>query len=121
LDRLVRAVPRLRERWPRVQGVIAGPDDGMEQARLMAVATREGGRDRARFLGALYGPERSALLSRLAVFVLPSAAEHFGHALVAVPLSALRPGRSSREGRPAALAARRLRGVRPRDGAACER
>ncbi len=81
LDRLVRAVPRLRERWPRVQVVIAGPDDGMEQARLMAVATREGVRDRVHFLGGIYGAERIAFLSGLDVFVLPSLDENFGNAI----------------------------------------
>jgi len=74
-------VPRLRERWPRVQVVIAGPDDGMEQARLTAVATREGVRDRVHFLGGIYGAERIAFLSGLDVFVLPSLDENFGNAI----------------------------------------
>src|SRR5437899_10562849 len=96
LDRLVRAVPRLRERWPRVQVVIAGPDDGMEQARLTAVATREGVRDQLHFLGGIYGAERIAFLSGLDVFVLPSLDENFGNAIAealaaGTPVVASRP------------------------------
>jgi len=81
LDRLVRAVPGLRERWPHLQVVLAGPDDGLEQARLTAVAAREGVRDRVHFLGGMYGPERIAFLSGLDVFVLPSLEENFGNAI----------------------------------------
>jgi len=81
LDRLVRAVPGLRERWPHLQVVLAGPDDGLEQARLTAVAAREGVRDRVHFLGGMYGPERIAFLSGLDVFVLPSLDENFGNAI----------------------------------------
>jgi len=81
LDRLVRAVPGLRGRWPHLQVVLAGPDDGLEQARLTAVAAREGVRDRVHFLGGMYGPERIAFLSGLDVFVLPSLDENFGNAI----------------------------------------
>lgn len=81
LERLVGAVPRLLERWPHLHVVLAGPDDGTEQARLNTFAAELGLIDRIHFLGGMYGPERISFLAGLDVFVLPSLDENFANAI----------------------------------------
>jgi glycosyltransferase involved in cell wall biosynthesis len=94
LDRLVGAVPVLRAQWPRLHAVIAGPDDGEEQARLEAEARARGVTDRVHFLGPIYD-DRAAFLAGLDVFVLPSEDENFGN-VIAEALAAGTPVVASR-------------------------
>jgi glycosyltransferase involved in cell wall biosynthesis len=96
LERLVRALPRLARRWGRVHALLAGPDDGTEQARLTRVAAELGVGDRLHFLGAMYGPERISFLAGLDVFVLPSFDENFANA-IAEALAAGTPAVASRQ------------------------
>jgi glycosyltransferase involved in cell wall biosynthesis len=96
LDRLVRALPRLAGRWSRVQVLLAGPDDGAEQARLTRLAGELGVADRLHFLGGMYGPERISFLAGLDVFVLPSHDENFANA-IAESLAAGTPAVASRQ------------------------
>jgi glycosyltransferase involved in cell wall biosynthesis len=96
LERLVRALPHLARRWSRVHVLLAGPDDGLEQARLTRLAAELGVADRLRVLGAMYGPERISFLAGLDVFVLPSFDENFGNA-IAESLAAGTPAVASRQ------------------------
>jgi glycosyltransferase involved in cell wall biosynthesis len=96
LARLVRALPGLTSRWPGARVLLAGPDDGAEQARLARLAAGLGIAERVHFVGALYGPERISFLAGLDVFVLPSFDENFANA-IAEALAAGTPVVASRQ------------------------
>jgi glycosyltransferase involved in cell wall biosynthesis len=95
LDSLVRALPRLVQRWPRLHALLAGPDAGA-QAPLTEAARALGLGNRVHFLGGVYGRERISFLSGLDVFVLPSLDENFGNA-IAEALAAGAPVVASRQ------------------------
>ena len=95
LHHLVQAVPELLPRWPRLHVVLAGPDDGTEQARLAGLARALRIADRVRFLGALQGDERVSFLAGLDVFALPSEDENFAN-VIAEALAAATPVVASR-------------------------
>jgi len=88
-------VPTLLRSWPRIQILLAGPDDGTEQARLYGLATELGVSDRVHFLGGIYSTERISFLAGLDVFVLPSLDENYANA-VAEALAAGTPVVASR-------------------------
>jgi len=95
LEHLVRALPALAQRWPRMHALLAGPDDGIEQRRLEILASGLGVGERLHFLGGMYGDDRIAFLVGLDVFVLPSLDENFGNA-IAEALAAGTPAVASR-------------------------
>lgn len=95
LEHLVRALPALAQRWPRLHVLLAGPDDGTERARLARVAAELGIDTRLHFLGGIYEEDRIAFLAGLDVFVLPSLDENFGNA-IAEALAAGTPAVASR-------------------------
>jgi glycosyltransferase involved in cell wall biosynthesis len=95
LHHLVQAVPQLLRRWPRLHVVLAGPDDGGEQARLAGVARALHIADRVHFLEGLYGADRLSFLAGLDVFALPSEDENFGN-VIAEALAAATPVVASR-------------------------
>jgi len=96
LHHLLHAVPELLRRWPRLQVVLAGPDDGAEQGRLAAVAQALHIADRVHFLGVLHGVERISFLAGLDVFALPSEDENFAN-VIAEALAAGTPVVASRQ------------------------
>jgi len=79
LDILLDALAVMQE--PGVRLVVAGPDDEGLAAQLRKRAARLGIADRVSFIGPVTD-EKSALLARSAVFVLPSRDENFGIAVV---------------------------------------
>ncbi|MCB9529725.1 MAG: glycosyltransferase [Myxococcales bacterium] len=88
LDLLGDAFGRLAARFPAVQLVACGPDQGAA-APLRAAAARHGYADRLHLPGARFGAEKHALLRHAAVFCLPS--RHEGHSIAT--LEALAHGR----------------------------
>jgi glycosyltransferase involved in cell wall biosynthesis len=94
-------VPLLLEAFSRIDGssaylVVAGPDSDGLLGGYRARASGLGIEDRVSFPGAVYGPLKEALLARSSTFVLPSADENMGVAVLeamahAVPV-VLTPG-----------------------------
>lgn len=81
LRHLVAALPALSVRWPTLTLLIAGPDEG-EGAPSRALAERLGVERHLVFAGALPPAEVGAALALATLFVLPSASENFGLAVV---------------------------------------
>ena len=78
IDTVIRALPRIKERVPNVQFVVAG--DGDDRPRLEKLARESGVAERVIFLGSL--PAASSELqfsySNCEIFALPSKGEGFG-------------------------------------------
>jgi glycosyltransferase involved in cell wall biosynthesis len=79
---LIEAFRRIAPAFPQAQLVIAGPDDEDLGRDLRSSIATAGLVDRVTFLGVVTGIEKRALLQRSDVFVLASAAESFGIAVV---------------------------------------
>ncbi len=79
---LLEAVAKLKERGMNVTLDIAGDGDGDYPADLLRQVETLGLRDQTTFLGHIVEPERSNLLARSDVMVLPTAQENFGLALI---------------------------------------
>ncbi|MBV9804894.1 MAG: glycosyltransferase [Solirubrobacterales bacterium] len=77
---VIRAVARLRDRWPALRYEIVG--DGPERGALIALAAEQGVADRVRFRGRLDHDEAVAVARCATLFVMPSVAEAFGVAYV---------------------------------------
>lgn len=88
LDLLADAFARLARRFPAVQLVACGPDQGAA-APLRAAAARHGYADRLHLPGARFGAAKHAILRHAAAFCLPS--RHEGHSIAT--LEALAHGR----------------------------
>lgn len=78
LDRLIPALAGV----PGVLLAIAGNDEEEILPRLRKLAHDSGVADRVRFLGAVHGEEKAALLHRAAALVLPSRSENFGNVVL---------------------------------------
>jgi glycosyltransferase involved in cell wall biosynthesis len=76
VDTFLRAGARVLRQLPDVLLVVAG--EGPEYPRLLTLAAHLDIADRVLFLGKVNEEERSALLARSSVFVLPSIVEPFG-------------------------------------------
>ncbi|MCI4346077.1 MAG: glycosyltransferase family 4 protein [Thermoplasmata archaeon] len=76
VDTFLRAAARATPQLPNALFVVAG--EGPEYPRLLALAAHLGIADRTLFLGKVTDEERTALLARADVFVLPSVVEPFG-------------------------------------------
>jgi glycosyltransferase involved in cell wall biosynthesis len=76
VDTFLRAGARVLDQIPEVLLVVAG--EGPEYPRLLTLAAHLDIADRVMFLGKVTEEERSALLARSSVFVLPSVVEPFG-------------------------------------------
>lgn len=86
LKNLIAAWSRVAEHRPHWQLVIAGPDENGHRAELEAQISKESVPS-VKFLGAVYGIEKTKLLASADLFVLPTKTENFGIA-VAEALSA---------------------------------
>jgi glycosyltransferase involved in cell wall biosynthesis len=75
LDRLIAALPGA----PQATLAIAGGDEEGIRPQLEALAREAKVADRVRFLGAVNGPDRMALLHRAALVALTSYSENFGN------------------------------------------
>jgi glycosyltransferase involved in cell wall biosynthesis len=82
VDVLLRAFAGLEDRDSRLRLVIAGDGNPALVAGLRRLAEALGLADRVRWLGFTSGARKRWLLSRADVFVLPSASENFGIAVV---------------------------------------
>lgn len=82
VDVLLRAFCDLEDRDSRLRLVIAGDGDPALVAQLKRLAGELGLADRVRWLGFTCGARKRWLLTRADVFVLPSASENFGIAVV---------------------------------------
>lgn len=80
LDFLADAFAMLRDRFPTLRLVIAGPDDGMV-APLTEQIGRLGIADRVHLVGSLYGQDKLAAFVDSACFCLPSRQEGFSMAI----------------------------------------
>jgi glycogen(starch) synthase len=76
VDTFLRAGARVLFQLPEVLLVVAG--EGPEYPRLLTLAAHLGISERVLFLGKVTEEERTALLARASVFVLPSVIEPFG-------------------------------------------
>jgi glycosyltransferase involved in cell wall biosynthesis len=76
VDTFLRAGARVLSRVPDLLLVVAG--EGPEYPHLLTLAAHLGIGDRVLFLGRVTDDERSLLLARASVFVLPSVVEPFG-------------------------------------------
>jgi glycogen synthase len=76
VDTFLRAGARALREVPTLVLVVAG--EGPEYPRLLTLAAHLGIGDRVLFLGKVHDEERSVLLARASVFVLPSIVEPFG-------------------------------------------
>jgi phosphatidylinositol alpha-1,6-mannosyltransferase len=79
-DRILRAMPTLLARWPRLQYVVAG--DGDDRPRLARLAHDAGVADRVRFVGAVDRADLPALYRLADAFAMPSTGEGFGIAFL---------------------------------------
>lgn len=82
VDMLLRAFAALEDRSSRLRLVIAGDGDPVLVAGLQRLADDLRLGDRVRWLGFTAGARKRWLLARADVFVLPSASENFGIAVV---------------------------------------
>jgi glycosyltransferase involved in cell wall biosynthesis len=78
LDRALMALALV----PEIPLVIAGNDDEKYTPTLRALAAKLGVAERVRFLGAVTGPDKEALLAGAAVVLLPSHNENFGNVVL---------------------------------------
>lgn len=78
LERLIAALSLI----PECRLVIAGNDEEGLRPALEAQATGSGVIERIAFVGPVYGEEKSALLSRALMLVLPSHSENFGNVVL---------------------------------------
>ena len=78
LDRLIAALPRIRE----CKLVIAGNDEEGLKPKLELQAANAGVRGRMSFVGPVYGADKAALLSRASLLVVPSSSENFGNVVI---------------------------------------
>lgn len=78
LERLIPALAQV----PGATLKIAGNDEEGLQPELARLARTAGVAERITFLGPVSGDEKAALLSRAALFVLPSRSENFGNAVL---------------------------------------
>ncbi|HZY70672.1 MAG TPA: glycosyltransferase family 4 protein [Thermoplasmata archaeon] len=76
VDTFLRAAAKVAPHAPRALFVVAG--DGPEYPRLLTLAAHLGIADRVLFLGWVNEEERTILLGRASVYVLPSVVEPFG-------------------------------------------
>jgi len=76
VDTFLGAAARVAEKIPNAVFVVAG--EGPEYPRLLKLSATLGLGDRVLFLGRVTDEERTALLARTSVFVLPSVIEPFG-------------------------------------------
>jgi glycogen synthase len=76
VDTFLHAAARVAQRNPSVVFIVAG--EGPEYPRLLQLAAQLGLGDRVLFLGRVTEEERTGLLARTSVFVLPSVVEPFG-------------------------------------------
>ncbi|MGI0053365.1 MAG: glycosyltransferase family 4 protein [Thermoplasmata archaeon] len=76
VETFLRAGTQVLRQIPEVMLVVAG--EGPEYSRLLMLSAHLGIGDRVLFLGKVSDEERSALLARASVFVLPSVVEPFG-------------------------------------------
>jgi len=76
VDTFLRAAAQVVPQLPNALFVVAG--EGPEYPRLLALAAHLGIADRVLFLGRVTDEERTSLLARADVFVLPSVVEPFG-------------------------------------------
>jgi glycogen(starch) synthase len=76
VDTFLRAAARASPQLPNALFIVAG--EGPEYPRLLALAAHLGIADRTLFLGKVTDEERTALLARADVFVMPSVVEPFG-------------------------------------------
>jgi glycosyltransferase involved in cell wall biosynthesis len=79
-DLLMRAFSEISARFPELQLVIAGPDDG-EAGNLQRLASELRLTERIHFTGPIHGPKKFELLADAACFCLPSEQENFGVAV----------------------------------------
>jgi glycosyltransferase involved in cell wall biosynthesis len=82
LDVLITAFALIRDRFPRAELVIAGPDDEGLVPQLSELAQREGVAGRVHFPGMLVGRDKLAALAAADVWALSSYTENFGIAVV---------------------------------------
>lgn len=78
LDRLIQALPRA----PKATLAIAGGDEEGIGPSLEELARQHGVADRVRFLGAVQGADRTALLHRSTLLALTSYSENFGNSVL---------------------------------------
>lgn len=78
LDAIITALPAL----PGARLVIAGNDEERLTPRLVELARRLGVGQRVEFTGPVHGRAKQELLARATLFVLPSASENFGNAVL---------------------------------------
>jgi glycosyltransferase involved in cell wall biosynthesis len=78
IDRLIRAMAQVRN----ADLLIAGNDEENYRPELEALARRCGVFDRVRFLGAVHGDRKWALLSSAQLLALPSYSENFGNVIL---------------------------------------
>jgi glycosyltransferase involved in cell wall biosynthesis len=81
LDVLVEAFSGIAQRYPDIDLVIAGPDDGV-QATVEQQAREFGLLSRVRLVGPLYGPMKWSALAGATCFCLPSRQEGFSVAIL---------------------------------------
>jgi glycosyltransferase involved in cell wall biosynthesis/SAM-dependent methyltransferase/uncharacterized protein YbaR (Trm112 family) len=82
VDLLVESFVHTASAFPDAHLIIAGPDDEGIGRGLTPLIAKAGLTGRVSFIGVVAGPQKRALLQRSAVFVLPSADESFGLAVV---------------------------------------
>jgi glycosyltransferase involved in cell wall biosynthesis len=82
IDLLIRAWARIADRLPKAFLVLAGPDFEGFETDLRALAQNLGLGKRVRFVGRKDGEDKSVLLARARVLILPSKSENFGNVVV---------------------------------------
>jgi glycosyltransferase involved in cell wall biosynthesis len=87
LDRLMRAFAGIQSTYPDLVLVIAGSGDQRLIAGLRRLAQELGIEQRTHWTGYVQGRRKQDLLSRAAVFVLPSHSENFGYVIVEAMLA----------------------------------
>lgn len=89
LDKLLTAFAAVRRTHPDAVLAIAGAGEGQLVARLQQMAKELDVEAHTHWLGFVQGRRKHELLSRAAVFVLPSHSENFGYAVVEALLAGL--------------------------------
>jgi len=80
----------LHRSFPEWRLVIAGPDENGHIREVRSELGRVGGLETASYVGPVYGEEKTALLARCDLFVLPTHSENFG-VVIAEALASGRP------------------------------